>query len=94
MAYVDAADGPSVYEDLLQRYQPKALISIERCGRNSQNDYANMRGVSTAGETASIDTLFDMLEQKRNIDINYLRFLNTDYFPYIFPHFFIKIFVV
>lgn len=67
VAYVDAADGPSVYEDLLQRYQPKALISIERCGRNSQNDYANMRGVSIAGETASIDTLFELASGRDDI---------------------------
>lgn len=46
------------YEHLLAKYDPVGLISIERCGRNENQDYANMRGISIAAETAAIDTLF------------------------------------
>lgn len=60
VTYVDVADGRLTYETLLQRYKPVALISVERCGRNRKNDYANMRDVSIAKETASIDTLFEL----------------------------------
>ncbi|MBB5226451.1 DUF4392 domain-containing protein [Treponema ruminis] len=45
---------------LLKKYQPVGLISIERCGKNSNNDYANMRGVSIADRTAKIDILFEL----------------------------------
>lgn len=58
--YVGAdADAP-FYESLLALYQPVCLISVERCGRNLDNDYANMRGASIAGQTARIDTLFEL----------------------------------
>lgn len=48
---------------LLKQYEPKALISIERCGRNQNNDYANMRGVSIEANTAKLDLLFDLVRQ-------------------------------
>ena len=46
--------------DLLEKYNPCGLISIERCGKNSNDDYANMRGVSIAQKTARIDLLFEL----------------------------------
>lgn len=48
------------FEQLLQEDHPMGLISIERCGLNSQNDYANMRGVSIKEHTAPIDLIFDL----------------------------------
>ncbi|MBR1811945.1 MAG: DUF4392 domain-containing protein [Clostridia bacterium] len=44
---------------ILADYAPVCLISIERCGENIQNDYANMRDVSIAEHTVEIDKLFD-----------------------------------
>ncbi len=56
--YVDVEDGAETCEALLEKFAPTALISIERCGRNVKNDYANMRGVSIKEYTARTDWLF------------------------------------
>lgn len=40
-------------------------ISIERCGKNIEDDYANMRGVSIKKNTAKADT-FLILPKARN----------------------------
>lgn len=53
-------DGDAFYEALLDEYKPTLLISIERCGKNTQGDYANMRGVSIADHTAKIDRMFPL----------------------------------
>lgn len=58
--YVETDEDARVYHRLLERYRPVCLISIERCGRNPDEDYANMKGVSIAGQTAPIDIMFDM----------------------------------
>ncbi|BDZ80306.1 hypothetical protein Lac2_19710 [Claveliimonas bilis] len=58
VCYVDVEDGAEKYEALLEKFAPAALISIERCGRNVKNDYANMRGVSIKEYTARTDWLF------------------------------------
>ena len=58
--YVRREDGPAEYRRLLAELSPAALISVEQCGRNSRRDYANMRGVSIAGETPAVDTLFQL----------------------------------
>ena len=50
----------------LDVYEPVALISIERCGRNTEDDYANMRGVSIREHTAQMDWLF-IKARKRGI---------------------------
>ncbi len=34
------------------------MISVERCGLNAEDDYANMRGISIREHNASTDTLF------------------------------------
>lgn len=46
------------YEELLDKINPVGLISIERCGRNSDGDYLNMRGKSVGNLTSSIDEMF------------------------------------
>lgn len=56
--YADIHDGAEQYAALLKTYAPVALISIERCGRNIENDYANMRGASIKAYTARTDWLF------------------------------------
>ena len=44
---------------LLRQLQPDLLISIERCGRNRDDEYLNMRGRSITENTARVDYLFD-----------------------------------
>ena len=47
---------------LLQELAPVGLISVERCGRNEDGDYLNMRGISIAEHTAPIDRLFELAD--------------------------------
>lgn len=58
--YMDFSTDRKYCENLLQDYSPVGLISIERCGKNINNDYANMRGISIADHTAPIDCLFEL----------------------------------
>lgn len=65
VVYVNVGDDASVYEKLLHMYAPVALISVERCGHNRNNDYTNMNGRSIADQTARIDTMFELAEKER-----------------------------
>lgn len=56
--YAGVNDGAQEYAHMLEVYHPVGLISIERCGRNVEDDYANMRGTSIKEYTASTDWLF------------------------------------
>lgn len=58
--YVDVTADARDFQKLLDKYHPVCLISIERCGRNVDDDYANMRGISIASQTACIDVMFEM----------------------------------
>lgn len=58
--YVSVHSDEKDYSMLLSKYAPVCLISIERCGHNLRNDYANMRGISIAGQTAPIDKMFEL----------------------------------
>ena len=58
--YVDIEAGADVYAEILAKYQPVALVSIERCGRNINGVYANMRGVVIDEFTARVDIMFDL----------------------------------
>lgn len=51
--------------NLFRKYDPCGLISIERCGKNKNGLYANMRGVDISPYTAAIDQLFQ--KEKYNI---------------------------
>ena len=62
--YMDLNAGESWCKNLLEEYKPVGLISIERCGKNKQDDYANMRGISIAENTAKIDLLFELAYSK------------------------------
>ena len=44
--------------ETLGSFTPVGLISIERCGENTERDYANMRGVSITEKTAAADLFF------------------------------------
>lgn len=63
--YVAIDADKSVYEEILEKYRPVYMISIERCGHNLENEYANMRGDSITGQTACIDTLFELAAEKK-----------------------------
>lgn len=58
--YVDIDSNRDVYDEILKKYQPVYLISIERCGKNSEYEYANMHGISITKNTAPIDFLFEL----------------------------------
>ncbi|HYE91081.1 MAG TPA: DUF4392 domain-containing protein [Terriglobales bacterium] len=54
----DAAASAAHARQLLARYTPALLISIERCGRTAAGRYLNMRGLDVSAETAQVDFLF------------------------------------
>lgn len=56
--YVPYDADQETFRELIETYQPKGMISVERCGRNRFLQYANMRGVSISEHTAPIDELF------------------------------------
>ena len=47
---------------LLRNLNPVGMISIERCGKNVKEDYANMRGISIREHTAPCDRMFELCE--------------------------------
>lgn len=67
--YVAVDADTQTYQNLLDCYKPVCLISIERCGHNLDNDYANMRGISIASETAHIDTMFELASRSNILTI-------------------------
>ncbi len=48
----------SYYKAILEEYNPTCHFSIERCGRNVEGEYANMRGDRVSEFTAPLDDLF------------------------------------
>ncbi|MCD8073615.1 MAG: DUF4392 domain-containing protein [Lachnospiraceae bacterium] len=58
--YVGIQADTAWYESILDHFHPVCLISVERCGRNQNQEYANMRGVSISEQTAHIDTMFEL----------------------------------
>ena len=46
------------FRQLISEHQPVGMISVERCGLNAENDYANMRGISIREHNAPTDELF------------------------------------
>lgn len=53
-------DGEAFCRELLDTRKPVGLVSVERCGRNLNDDYANFRGVSIRANTAPADLLFEL----------------------------------
>lgn len=58
VVYMPFDAGEEWCKKCLESYKPVGLISIERCGLNVENEYANMRGVSISNKTAPVDILF------------------------------------
>ncbi|MCR5700561.1 MAG: DUF4392 domain-containing protein [Lachnospiraceae bacterium] len=56
--YVELDNGDRHIDDLIKVYEPKGLISIERCGKNKHGKYTNMRGEDIGAFTAPIDEMF------------------------------------
>ncbi len=52
------------YDELIEKFSPEALISIERCGRNSSGRYLNMRGKDITNFTVNLDELFLLAKGK------------------------------
>jgi len=50
----------SAYEDILLQHNPICHISIERCGKNAEGKYANMRGKDISAKTAPVDELYSL----------------------------------
>ena len=55
----DVAASQAHAKDVLERLKPSLLISIERCGRNEDDAYLNMRSRDISPYTARVDYLFD-----------------------------------
>ena len=51
------------FRQMIFEYHPVGMISVERCGLNAQNDYANMRGISISEHNAPTDTLFQIAHE-------------------------------
>ena len=51
-------------ERTIKEYNPTGMISIERCGLNIQDKYANMRNICISEYTAEIDLFFKMYYNK------------------------------
>lgn len=60
--YIDFKANADTLQSLIAQYNPKGMISIERCGKNRLSRYANMRGVNIGEYTAPIDEMFLMYQ--------------------------------
>lgn len=60
--YIDNSFSQNEMEELIEKYSPKGMISIERCGKNKFGEYANMKGISISEFTAPLDNLFEKYE--------------------------------
>lgn len=60
--YIDFKANAGTLRNLISKYDPKGMISIERCGKNRLSRYANMRGVNIGEHTAPIDEMFSMYQ--------------------------------
>jgi len=58
--YMAVTDGVEYCRTLMQRLSPALLISVERCGRNTEGIHANMHGCSVDAYTPPVELLFEM----------------------------------
>lgn len=56
--YIGLEEGVEYIDWLVEQYDPKGMISVERCGRNKYGLYANMRGDDISEFTAPVDEMF------------------------------------
>lgn len=64
VVYMPFEAGEEFVQEQLDKLQPVGLISCERCGKNIEGHYANMRGVVIDDKTAAVDLFFTMTEGK------------------------------
>lgn len=64
VVYMPLGAGKEWCKEIVKKYSPAGLISIERCGKNKDGKYANMRGVDISERTAQIDLLFELFYGK------------------------------
>lgn len=60
---IEVGDETAYCRQLIMRYHPVGMISIERCGINNKNDYQNMRGISIREHNAPADILFSIASE-------------------------------
>ncbi len=53
------------YKTIIDEYNPICHFSIERCGKNADGEYANLRGVSVSKFTAPVDDLYALGAKSR-----------------------------
>lgn len=56
--YVPCSAALPDFAALVEKYDPRGMIAIERCGKNRNHNYANMKGLCIDEYTAPIDELF------------------------------------
>ncbi len=66
---VDIAEAQTVSQQLLDRHDPKALISIERAGANEFGEYHGAMGKSLTAWSAKIDVLFEQAKARGALTI-------------------------
>ena len=60
VVYLHTGDDDASCHSLIERYEPVGMISVERCGKNIEGYYANMRNCSISSHVAPADRLFEM----------------------------------
>lgn len=60
VVYLHAGDSDMVCRRVIEEYQPVGMISVERCGKNIEGYYANMRNCSITSHVAPADRIFEM----------------------------------
>jgi len=60
---VDPKQAHSQAEHVLQKYNPTALIAVERPGWNSKREYHNMRGLNISNTVGKTDYLFTLAQR-------------------------------
>ena len=60
VVYLHVGDSDFVCQRIIDTYQPVGMISIERCGKNVEGYYANMRNCSISSHVAPADRLFEL----------------------------------
>lgn len=62
--YVAISAGKAELTAILDKYAPVAVVSIERCGKNSDGHFANMRGIVIDEFTAPLDDLVTLAGER------------------------------
>ena len=66
---LDVREAERESERILQTYDPSAIITVERSGRNAKGVYHTSPGGDMSGSTAKVDLLFDRMRQDGRLTI-------------------------